>query len=253
MPSPYREVLEPVLREERSTGEVAAEPARSPGTVARAAPARPGAPAAELGAAQRARAGPNAFGLALGNLAAMRERLLARAGIAPAAVPAATAAFLALQSAMLTPSVLVAGTVFAAIAGVAAARYRTATELSGPGAERSPVAALWGRRTMSSAESFALMLAQCPQVTTMGDRSAGSSANPRRLEPGCGITVNLPRWRDLDPQGNPIEHVGIVPSVKLDFAPGEFTDGLDPVLKAVLERLRKTPKGERQPGKRSER
>src|SRR5262245_55341564 len=33
VPSPYREVLEPVLREERSTGEVASALARSPGTV----------------------------------------------------------------------------------------------------------------------------------------------------------------------------------------------------------------------------
>jgi hypothetical protein len=119
----------------------------------------------------------------------------------------------------------------------------------GPWRYEAPVVALWGQHTMSSAESFALMLAQCPQVITLGESSAGSSGNPRRLEPGCGITVNLPRWRDLDPQGNPLEHVGIAPSVKLSFAPAEFTATADPVLSAALERLRKTPKGERRPGK----
>jgi hypothetical protein len=120
----------------------------------------------------------------------------------------------------------------------------------GPWRYESPVVALWGQKTMSSAESLALMLAQCPQVTTMGDRTAGSSANPRRLEPGCAITVNLPRWRDMDPAGNPVEHVGIQPDVKLAFAPEQFDASSDPVLEAALERLRRTPKGERQPGKR---
>lgn len=120
----------------------------------------------------------------------------------------------------------------------------------GPWRYEAPVVVLIGRRVMSSAESFALMLAQCPQVTTMGDRTAGSSANPRRLEPGAGIVVNLPRWRDLDPAGNPIEHVGVAPKVKVDAAPSAFTDAKDPVLDAALAFLRKLPASERKPGKR---
>ena len=120
----------------------------------------------------------------------------------------------------------------------------------GPWRYESPVVALWGQKTMSSAESMALMLAQCPQVTTMGDRTAGSSANPRRLEFECGIVVNLPRWHDMDPEGKAIEHVGIAPGVRLDFAPDRFTEEKDALLEAALERLRKTPKGERKAGKR---
>ncbi len=120
----------------------------------------------------------------------------------------------------------------------------------GPWRYESPVVALWGQKTMSSAESMALMLAQCPQVTTMGDRTAGSSANPRRLEFECGIVVNLPRWHDMDPDGKPIEHAGIQPAVRIDFRPEDFADSKDPVLEAAFERLRKTPKGERKPGKR---
>ena len=64
---------------------------------------------------------------------------------------------------------------------------------------------------MSSAESFALMLAQCKQATTMGDRTAGSSANPRQIELPGKIVVNLPRWIDLDPDGKPIDTAGVAP------------------------------------------
>jgi C-terminal processing protease CtpA/Prc len=91
---------------------------------------------------------------------------------------------------------------------------------------------------MSSAESMALMFAQCPQVTTMGDRTAGSSANPRRLELACGITVNLPRWLDMDPSGKPIEHVGIKPEKLVKCEPDDFGPEKDPVLRAALKHLR---------------
>ncbi len=120
----------------------------------------------------------------------------------------------------------------------------------GPWRYESPVVALLGQRTMSSAESMALMFAQCPQVTTMGDRTAGSSANPRRLEFDCGIVVNLPRWHDLDPDGKPVEHAGVQPDVRVEVRAEDFTDTKDPVMEAALKRLRKTPKGERKPGRR---
>ena len=122
-------------------------------------------------------------------------------------------------------------------------------EPRGPWRYQAPVVALWGQRTMSSAESLALMLAQCPEVTTMGDRSAGSSANPRRLSFDCGIAVNMPRWIDMDPEGQPIERVGIEPEVLLNFPADQFTAENDPVLEAALEHLRKLPKSERTPAR----
>ncbi len=122
-------------------------------------------------------------------------------------------------------------------------------EPRGPWRYGAPVISLTGRRTMSSAESLALMMAQCPQVTTMGDRTAGSSANPRRLELPGKIVVNLPRWLDLDPDGKPIDAVGIEPEVPIATDPSAFTASSDPVLQAALERLRKIPEGERKPGK----
>ncbi len=120
----------------------------------------------------------------------------------------------------------------------------------GPWRFESPVIVLQGQRTMSSAESFLLMLAQAPQVTTLGDRSAGSSANPRRLEVAGNIKVNMPRWLDMLPDGTPLDEAGVPPDVPVPVAAKSLDDTSDPVVKAALERLRKLPRGERQPGRR---
>jgi hypothetical protein len=122
-------------------------------------------------------------------------------------------------------------------------------EPRGPWRYEAPVIVLLGQKTMSSAESLALMLAQCPQVTTMGDRTAGASANPRKLELAGGIEVNLPRWIDMDPDGKCFEDVGIAPEVKVPAGEGAFTDKKDAVLTAALEKIRKMPGGKRKPAR----
>lgn len=119
----------------------------------------------------------------------------------------------------------------------------------GPWRWQAPVVVLIGQRTMSSAESFALMLAQCPGVVTLGDRTAGSSGKPRRLDVGIGITVNMPTWVDYLPDGTPLEECGITPSVAV--APGDSAarGKVDPVLEAALAHLRKQPPDARIPGR----
>lgn len=92
---------------------------------------------------------------------------------------------------------------------------------------------------MSSAEAFVLMLAACPHVTTMGDRTAGSSGNPRQLDVGAEIIVNLPRWIPRDASGKSFDTVGIQPDIPVKTTPEEFTRTADPVLSAALKRLRK--------------
>jgi carboxyl-terminal processing protease len=129
-------------------------------------------------------------------------------------------------------------------------RLERVCEPRGPWRYESPVIVLIGQRTMSSAESFALMLAQAPQVTTMGDRTAGSSANPRAVKLPAEIVVNLPRWLDMDPDGKPIDNVGVMPDVPIEAGPEVFTGTSDPVLDAALKRLRQQPTSERKPGKR---
>ena len=129
-------------------------------------------------------------------------------------------------------------------------KYERVCQPRGPWRYESPVVVLIGQKTMSSAESFALMLAQTPQVTTMGDRTAGSSANPRVLPLPKKIEISLPRWLDMGPDGKPIDAVGVQPKVRVDAAPKAFTETSDPVLETALKRLRTIPPDERKPGKR---
>lgn len=49
------------------------------------------------------------------------------------------------------------------------------------------------------------------------------------------------------PDGNPIEHVGVAPDVRVEAGPKAFDDARDPVLEAALARLRKTAEGKRKP------
>lgn len=104
---------------------------------------------------------------------------------------------------------------------------------------RGPVIVLQGEKTMSSAEALVLMLAQCPNVTTIGDRTAGSSGNPRQLNAGAGIIVNLPRWIALNVNAKPIDSVGVQPDVKVKATRDDFTKTKDPILKSALKQLRK--------------
>ena len=129
-------------------------------------------------------------------------------------------------------------------------RHERGIEPRGPWRFESPVVLLQGQRTFSSAESMALMFAQCPQVTTMGDRTGGSSGNPRTLELEGGLVVSLPRWNDMDPAGNPLERAGAAPEVAVEAGPETFTALQDPVLEAALARLRAIRVEDRAPGKR---
>ncbi|MEM1450230.1 MAG: S41 family peptidase [Planctomycetota bacterium] len=113
-------------------------------------------------------------------------------------------------------------------------------EPRGPWRYDKPVVCLWGRKTLSSAESMAKMFDVCPQVTTMGSPSGGSSANPRRIELSCGVTVNLPRWLDLLEDGTALERRGVTPDVLEEHEASEFTDAKDPVLDAAIAHLKKT-------------
>jgi len=106
---------------------------------------------------------------------------------------------------------------------------------------RGSVIVLQGEKTMSSAEAFALMLAECPNVTTMGDRTAGSSGNPRRIDAGAGIIVNLPRWVAYDSTGKAFETIGVQPDLIVKTSPDDFTKNRDPVLTTALQRLRNKP------------
>jgi C-terminal processing protease CtpA/Prc len=103
------------------------------------------------------------------------------------------------------------------------------------------VAVLSGPAVMSSCESFVLMMKQAPDVIVVGARSQGSSGNPKPHELGNGVTLFLPSWKDLTPDGQELEGVGIAPDVEVTASPSAFQSD-DPVIKAALEKLRAAAK-----------
>jgi C-terminal processing protease CtpA/Prc len=108
-------------------------------------------------------------------------------------------------------------------------------------AERDParrfsgkVAVLMGPKCMSSNEAF-LLMARATGARLFGERSAGSSGNPRRFELGGGVTVSVPSWEAQDTAGNIVEGRGVAPDETVVFEP-ESAD--DAVLEAALKWLR---------------
>ena len=98
-----------------------------------------------------------------------------------------------------------------------------------------PVAVLTGPTCMSSCEAFLLMMKQSPRAVLVGESSYGSSGNPQPHELLAGLTVLLPSWQALRPDGSCFEGEGIAPHLHVAWQPGG--EG-DPVLEAALRRLR---------------
>lgn len=109
-----------------------------------------------------------------------------------------------------------------------------------PNAQRTAfkgrVAVLMGPRNMSSNESFLLMMRQSPRCKLIGDRSFGSSGNPRPHALGNGVTVLLPSWQDMLPDGTLLEGRGIEPDIHIPAEPVDFANR-DPVIEAALREL----------------
>jgi C-terminal processing protease CtpA/Prc len=99
------------------------------------------------------------------------------------------------------------------------------------------VAVLSGPVVMSSCESFLLMMKCVPDAVIIGAPSQGSSGNPRPHDLGNGVTVFLPSWKDLTPEGEEIEGIGIPPDIEVPTSPSDFQTA-DPVLAKALAYLR---------------
>lgn len=97
------------------------------------------------------------------------------------------------------------------------------------------VAVLIGPACMSSNESFILMMKNGANATLVGDKTFGSSGNPKPFDLGNGVTVLVPNWEDCLPDGTPLEGKGISPDIKADFGTEGTKDG---VLEAGLAAVR---------------
>jgi len=111
----------------------------------------------------------------------------------------------------------------------------------GPWRYNRPVVVLIGQKCMSSNESFIAMMGGDPDATTMGDRTCGSSGNPKIIHLPSELTVSVPQWIDYLPDGLPLDERGIQPQVPFPTESGAFEGNRHDLLSAALERLRKAP------------
>ncbi|MGH7193507.1 MAG: S41 family peptidase, partial [Candidatus Saccharimonadales bacterium] len=107
---------------------------------------------------------------------------------------------------------------------------------------RGRVAVLMGPANMSSCESFLLMMKQVPHCKLIGRRSYGSSGNPQPVALANGVTVYLPSWRDLLPDGACFEGHGIEPDIEVK-AQAQSSASSDEVLETALRELRRPTAG----------
>lgn len=102
---------------------------------------------------------------------------------------------------------------------------------------RGKVIVLIGPAVMSSCESFVKMMKLVPGCRLVGSKTAGSSGNPKPVVLPNRVTLLVPSWKDLFPDGSELEGVGIAPDVEVDAKPEEFKDG-DPVVDRALELIK---------------
>jgi C-terminal processing protease CtpA/Prc len=95
-----------------------------------------------------------------------------------------------------------------------------------------------GLVNVSSCEAFLLMMKQVPGCKLIGETSQGSSGNPKPTDLGNGVTVFLPSWKAMRPDGTCFEGEGIIPDISIKTTQAELLSR-DPVLDAGLKLLRK--------------
>lgn len=102
---------------------------------------------------------------------------------------------------------------------------------------KGKVAVLTGPVVMSSCEAFVLMMKQVPGCVLVGEPTQGSSGNPQPYDLGNGVTVFLPCWKAMRPDGTCFEGIGIQPNILVKVRPDQITT-TDPVIDAALKELR---------------
>ena len=101
----------------------------------------------------------------------------------------------------------------------------------------APLFVLTSRYVISSNEAFVLMLRQARDCTVVGERTFGSSGNPKPHELPNGVTVLVPSWECLRPDGTCFEVEGLAPDVPIEVDPRVLASR-DPILERALELAR---------------
>ena len=93
------------------------------------------------------------------------------------------------------------------------------------------------RYVMSSCEAFVLMMRQGRDCTLVGQTSYGSSGNPKPHELANGVTIIVPSWQAMLPDGTCFEGQGVRPDVEVKVAADDLKTR-DPILENGLAILR---------------
>ena len=107
-------------------------------------------------------------------------------------------------------------------------------------AYRGKTVVLTGQANMSSCEAFISMMKQVPGCKLVGDKTYGSSGNPKPVELAKGLEVWLPSWQALLPDGTPLEGKGIKPDLYIRTSQWR-TRRQDRILENALSLLRREP------------
>jgi carboxyl-terminal processing protease len=105
----------------------------------------------------------------------------------------------------------------------------------GPWQYGGQVLLLIGRRCASSNESFIAAMGQLPNVTLVGDRTAGSTGNPGTFPLANGWSYTVSRWIEYTVDNQPIEDAGLSPDVFVTTGVQDFAIGRDPVIEWALQ------------------
>lgn len=104
-----------------------------------------------------------------------------------------------------------------------------------------PVLLLIGPVCMSSNESFIAMMETSDSVTTMGQRTRGSSGNPEWVGTPAGVEFSVPSWLDLLADQQPLDERGIEPDIVFCASREAYRGDRDALLTAALDTAQEWP------------
>ncbi len=96
-----------------------------------------------------------------------------------------------------------------------------------------PAVCLIGKKCMSSAEWFTLMMKHAPNVTLIGDTTRGASGFPRDFKLPNGVSYGVPRWIAYTYEDEVIEDNGVAPDIEIPVEQS-FDDTHDYVLERAI-------------------
>jgi hypothetical protein len=102
-----------------------------------------------------------------------------------------------------------------------------------------PVAVLTNRHSTSAAEDFVLAMRALPNVTIVGDSTAGGSGNSSPRELPNGWTYRFPTAMLYDEGHVSFEEIGLVPDIWVRGSAGELAAGRDAPLDTALAVVRR--------------